>query len=108
VPDYGPFNRRETPDIQTSELAKIQVASGEVWGLTPKNGGMEPTVQAYAGRLKPPFPRGIEFTTEIAPHPNASPLEVRWYMTRTPGVQRRFKDGNEYACIIATVDNLQL
>lgn len=84
VPDYGPFNRRET-DIQTPELAKEQVATGEVWGLTPSNGGMEPTVQAYAGRLRLPHKRGIEFTTDILPHPNASPFEVRWYMTKTPG-----------------------
>jgi len=106
VPDYGPFSRRETV-IQTPELAKEQVATGEVWGLTPNNGGMEPTVQAYAGRLRPPHKRGIEFATDIAPHPNGSPLEVRWYMTKTPGVQKRYKDGKEFACITAVVTNLQ-
>jgi hypothetical protein len=99
------FNRRETPDTQTPEIAKQQVASGEIWGRTPKNGGFEPTVQAYAGPLK--NGRGIEFTTDIAPHPNGSPFEVRWYMTRTPGVQRRYRDGEEFACILVIVTNLQ-
>lgn len=107
MPDYGPFNRRET-DIQTPGLAKEQVATGEIWGLTPSNGGMEPTVQAYAGRLRLPHKRGIEFTTDVLPHPNASPFEVRWYMTKTPQVQRRHKDGKEFACITAIVTNLQL
>jgi len=69
-------------------------------------GGMEPTVQAYAGAL-PLGVRGINFTTDINPYPNGSPFEVRWYLTRTPGVQTRQKNGQECACIIADIDNEQ-
>src|SRR4051812_2769551 len=85
----GPFCRWET-ETQTREVARMQEESGEVWGRTPR-GGFEPTVQAYIGPLK--NRRGIEFITEIAPHPNASPFEARWYLTQTPGVQPRQKDG---------------
>ena len=103
MPLLGPFNRRESP-TQTREDAREQVRSSEIWGRTPRN-GVEPTVQAYAGPLR--SGRGIEFTTETAPHPNGSPFEVRWYMTRTPGALRRYRDGEEFACILATVRNLQ-
>jgi hypothetical protein len=102
----GPFNRRET-DIQTPALALEQVRSGEIWGLTPKNGGLEPTVQAYAGRLKTGG-RGIEFTTDTAPHSNGSPFEARWYLTLTPGVLCSRKNGIDHACILADVENHQL
>jgi len=101
----GPYCRWETPGIQTKELAKLQAASGEIWGLTPKD-GMEPTVQAY------PYPlaanrRGIEFTTDTAAQPNQSPQEIRWYLYQTPGVLLRQKDGEDFACILADVDNRQ-
>ncbi len=100
----GPFNRVES-DTQTKEDAVHQVASGEIWGRTPR-GGMEPTVQAYAGALKTGL-RGIEFTTDIAPHPFSSPFEARWYLTKTPGVQHRYRNGEDFACITADVINLQ-
>ena len=99
----GQFNRRETPS-QTSATALLQVASGEIWGRTPRN-GIEPTVQAYAGKLK--NRRGIDFITNTEPHPDGSPFEVRWYMTLTPGVLRRYQNGEEFACIKATVTNMQ-
>jgi hypothetical protein len=99
----GQFCRRETP-TQTPQDALDQVASGEIWGRTPRN-GIEPTVQAYAGKLK--NRRGVDFTTMIDPHKDASPLEVRWYLTRTPGVEHRCKDGEDFACIAAIVTNLQ-
>jgi hypothetical protein len=105
VPKHGPFNRWETPDIQTPALALKQVASGEIWARTPKNGGLGPTVQAYAGVLV--NRRGIEFTTDIEPHPNGSPFEVRWYLRLTAGVQWRREGGEEFACIAAAVKNLQ-
>jgi hypothetical protein len=100
---YGPYNRVEYPFGQTWETALKQVASGEIWGNTPKNGGMEPTVQAFPNRLAPGV-RGIEFTTEIKPHPNGSPFELRWYLTQTPGVLSRRLNGVEVAAI--TVDNI--
>lgn len=104
LPPLGPFNRRES-ETQTKETALKQVRSGEIWGRTPQY-GIEPTVQAYAGLLRG-NDRGIEFTTEIAPHPNGSPFEARWYLTRTPGVLRREKAGEEFACILAAITNKQ-
>ena len=100
----GQFNRRENPRTQPKSLAPIQVTSGEVWGRTPL-GGLEPTVQAYTGELK--GQRGINFVTSVDPHPDDSPLEVRWYLTQTPGVELRHKDGEEFACIKAVVTNMQ-
>ena len=105
MPAHGPFNRRDTPTGQTPAVALKQVASGEIWGRTPKNGGLGPTVQAYPGLLV--NRRGIEFTTDIEPHPNGSPFEVRWYLRLTAGVQRRREGGEEFACITAMVKNLQ-
>jgi hypothetical protein len=67
---------------------------------------MEPTVQAYPGKLFTNA-RGIEFSTSIAPHPNGSPLEVRWYLNHTAGVLKRTKDGLEFACVTAAVTNKQ-
>lgn len=99
---YGNFYRLNNGGGQTPAVAKLQIASGEIWGKTPKNGGMEPTVQAYAGQL--PRPDGIEFTTDIEPHPNGTPIEVRWYLTKTPGVQLRYDAlGEEHACITADI-----
>lgn len=100
----GPFNRVES-STQTKQTALRQEASGEVWGRTPR-GGMEPTVQAYAGRLRSGR-RGIEFTTDTAPYPYSSPLEARWYLTRTVGVLRRSYSGEDFACILANVKNMQ-
>jgi hypothetical protein len=100
---YGIFFRLESP-TQTPAIAVLQVRSGEIWGKTPR-GGFEPTVKAYAGRLM--ARRGIEFTTQIKPHPNSAPHEVRWYLRRTPGVELRRKNGEDYACIKAVVDNHQ-
>lgn len=104
MPIVGFFFRLESP-TQTTETAKLQEKSQEVWGRTPR-WGFEPTVQAYAGRLLANR-RGIEFTTETMPHPNGSPLEARWYLTRTPGVVLRQHKGEDFACIYATVENHQ-
>lgn len=100
----GHFNRRENAQTQPKSLALIQVTSGEVWGRTPRN-GFEPAVQAYAGKLR--NCRGIHFTTLIDPHPDGSPFEVRWYLTATPEVEHRCKDGEDFACIKAIVTNMQ-
>lgn len=98
------FYRVESP-TQTSAIALQQAASSEIWGSTPR-GGFVPTVQAYAGKLHKDD-RGIEFTTPIAPHPNGSPFEARWYLNITAGVVLRQQGGTDYACITATVDNRQ-
>jgi len=103
MPMIGPFFRPET-DTQTPAVALLQVLSGEVWGRTPQY-GFEPTVQAYAGKLN--GRRGIEFVTGVAPHPTGSPFEARWYLTQTPGVELPQKEGEDFACIKAIVDNQQ-
>lgn len=98
---YGAFHRLNNGGTQTPAVAAKQIASGEIWGTTPKNGGLEATVQAYAGQL--PQRDGIEFSTDVMPHPNGTPFEVRWYLTKTPGVQSRVAEGVEYACISADI-----
>ncbi|WP_431283213.1 hypothetical protein ACQW02_28075 [Humitalea sp. 24SJ18S-53] len=100
----GQFNRRENRNTQSKSVAIEQVKSGEVWGKTRQN-GFEPSVQAYAGKLK--NCRGIDFTTLIDPHPDGSPFEVSWYLTETPGVQHRCSGGEDFACITAVVTNMQ-
>lgn len=106
---HGPFSRRETP-TQTPADAVEQCRSGEIWGSIPK-WSQWPTVQAYGGRLKNGG-RGIEFTTDINSHPSGSldrnsPFELRWYLGLTPGVLKREKNNQEFACIVADVDNHQ-
>jgi hypothetical protein len=100
---YGIFFRLESP-TQTPAIAVLQVRSGEIWGKTPRY-GFEPVVQAYAGSLT--GRRGIEFTTQIKPHPNSAPHHAYWYLTRTPGVELRRKNCEDYASIKAVVDNHQ-
>lgn len=103
---FGPFHRKELK-YQTREDALKQVASGEIWGSTPKNGGMCPTVQAYPGNLSAGR-RGIEFSTDIESARGSSPIEARWYLGITPGVEERHDEHeNQYACISAEVVNLQ-
>jgi len=62
-------------------------------------------VQAYAGKLK--NQRGIDFTTLIDPHPDGSPFEPCWSLTATLGVEHRQKDSENFACIKASVTNMQ-
>jgi hypothetical protein len=96
------FHRRESP-TQTSEDAKAQVESGEVWGKEAKWSSIL-SVKAYVGALAG---RGIQFTTTVSPHPNQSPFEARWYYPNTPGVMLRSKEGQDYAAISAAITNLQ-
>ena len=100
----GPFHRRESP-TQTVDDAEVQVASGEIWGRTPR-GGITPTVQAYPGAIAH-NQRGVEFTTPVIPHEGGSPFEVRWYLGNTPGVRACLKNSEQFACISAVVLNFQ-
>lgn len=90
---------------QTPKVAVLQVNSGEIWGKAPR-GGVYPTVQAYPGGLS--GRRGIEFITAITPHPMSAPHEARWYYPLTPGVELRQKNGEDFACIKAVIQNHQL
>ena len=106
---HGPFHRREST-TQTSVDAVEQCRTGEIWGLIAR-GGMWPSVKAYAGTLRN-RDRGINFTTDTSPAPNGvldrnSPFDVRWYLGETPGVEQRQKNGEDYACILAEVENCQ-
>jgi hypothetical protein len=102
----GPFHRVESP-TQTTQVAVIQVATGEVWGTAARLGGFFPNVKAYPGAL-PANGRGIDFTTQIAPDLRfSSPIEIRWYHPHTLGVTLRTNNGIDYACITASVSNKQ-
>jgi hypothetical protein len=79
------------------------VQTGEIWGKEARGSSIL-SVKAYVGILAG---RGIQFTTEIRPHPNQSPLEARWYYPDTPGVLCRRKGDQDYAAIPAAIENLQ-
>jgi hypothetical protein len=99
------FHRVET-NIQTPELAVLQVKSGEIWGKETRYGGV-PVVQAYRRELDP-GKRGIQFTSSVKPHPGGgTPLEARWYLKWTEGVLLRQKGNQDFAAIPATVENKQ-
>jgi hypothetical protein len=83
VPDRL-YHRLENERTQTVEDARLQEASGELWGHVPRYGYLDPVVQAYDGPL-PQDARGIEFTTDVEPEPNSAPGRADWRGPR-PGV----------------------
>lgn len=89
------YHRLESP-TQTPVDAARQIASGEIWGRAPMSSQI-PKVKAYRGPL-PPGARRVEFTTEVPPDPDATPLRVDWSGPR-PGVA---VDG-EFAKIEVTI-----
>lgn len=98
------FHRIES-STQTEEIARLQVSTGEIWGTCGRY-GYTITVKAYPGAISER--RGVEFTTDIEPEPNAgAPNMARWYYPDTKGVEHRVKDGRDYACIFASVTNFQ-
>lgn len=74
----------------------LQEQSGELWGTGARPNGL-PCAKAYLGPL-PDGVAGVEFTTDVAPHPTNHPFEARWYGT-TPGVETRYIDQTEYAVV---------
>ena len=101
---FGIFHRLESGS-QTVADALQQVASGEIWGKSARF-GCEPAVKAYSRNFS--GSRGIEFSTDIEPHDCGSPLDLFWYLTKTPSVLRRVNAaGEEYACITAEIQNNQ-
>lgn len=101
----GPFHRLESA-TQSAQTALLQLASSEIWGRVAR-GGFVPSVKAYAGEI-PAMRRGIVFSTTIDPHPNGSPLEIRWYLGTTIGVfERRDENNEQFACITANITNRQ-
>jgi hypothetical protein len=82
---YGPFYRYELEQKYVDQA----VNTGFLYGNTPKNNGLEPTVQAYR-RDNTPNKRGkIEFYTPVKPSP-AGP-QVIWNI-RNPGVIQHSSD----------------
>ena len=80
---FGPFYRTDPPDI----IRKV-VASGEVWGASPRNYFQSdiPKVKAYAGHL-PDGVVGFEFETAVEPDKGGVPGKPTWsYNKKRPGV----------------------
>lgn len=69
------YHRIESP-TQTSQDAKLQEESLEIWGKPPQ-GSYQPKVQAYVGSL-PVGKRGVEFTTDVEPDPGMPPGRANW------------------------------
>jgi len=111
---YGPFHRLETTEFQTSEVALLQVASGEIWGGRPRHIYQSEflVVKAYRGALPKDASgvreRGIEFTTPVPPRRGSgSRYEARWYYPDPGVLLRRNTIGDEFASIPAFVSNYQ-
>lgn len=81
------YHRRESPS-QTTEIAKQQLASQEIWGGVSRLSNI-PKVKAYNGHLPEGF-KGIEFTTDVPPDREMTPNLAYWSGDR-PGV--RNEDG---------------
>jgi hypothetical protein len=60
------YHRRKSPS-QTAEVAKLQIASQEMWGGPKRNtvSSDPPVVKAYMGKLPRETEKGIEFTTAV-------------------------------------------
>jgi hypothetical protein len=61
------FYYRKKSSSQTSEVARMQIASNEMWGGPKRNyvSSDEPVVNAYVGEIPRKTEKGIEFTTAI-------------------------------------------
>jgi hypothetical protein len=94
------YHRRESP-TQTPEVARLQEASGQIWGTCNRDhmGGRSPfpSVDAFVGPLVDPQ-RGIEFVTDVPPDRETPPRLARWTGPR-PGVRVE----GDYAKIRAVV-----
>lgn len=74
-PTAGVYHPLESP-TQTSEDAKKQEATAEIWGH-PSVWSDIPKVKAYSGHL-PPGKRGIEFRTVVPPDRGGAPGRPEW------------------------------
>ncbi len=71
----------------------MQLATGRVCGRVARYGAL-PAVKAYTGPL-PRNERGIQFETDLPPHPGTVAHLALWYLGQ-PGVQDH---GNGLVCI---------
>lgn len=102
------YHRLESlPAAQTPDVARMQQASGEIWGKAA-NTSTIPSVKAYRGPL-PATKRGIEFTTSVPPTAGGTPYEADWYpclpgiIPCSQGVGTKTVAGIDYAFIIVQV-----
>jgi hypothetical protein len=60
------YHRRKSPS-QTAEVAKMQIASQEMWGGPKRNtvSSDPPVVKAYMGKIPRDTEKGVEFTTTV-------------------------------------------
>ena len=93
---YGPYHRVSSTSQTDEDAAKIET-SGELWGKPPFGSGT-PQPQAYDGPL-PADKIGIEFWTDVAPHPGSPPGKVRWW-PGDPGVVRVNDDYAKIAIVV--------
>jgi hypothetical protein len=72
------YHRRKSPS-QTAEVAKLQIASQEMWGGPKRNhvSSEEPVVNAFVGEIPRETEKGIEFTTPVKPD-SYHPALVEW------------------------------
>ena len=82
----------------------------EMWGAPARNTSQSdlPCVKAYRNSL-PVGQRGVEFETPISPQRGSgTPIEARWYLNITVGVEKRTSAGTDYAAIrLSRFDNRQ-
>jgi hypothetical protein len=87
-PFGGRVYHRKQSRTQTPDVARMQEASGEIWGTFNRDlaGGRSifPSVDAFLGPLAE-NEAGIEFVTDVPPDPNTRPKYARWTGPR-PGV----------------------
>jgi hypothetical protein len=85
------YHRKESPS-QTSDIARQQETSGELWGYPSITSGDRPAVKAYGGRL-PDGERGIEFMTDVEPDLGSPPGRPEWSESRGPRPGVRVEGG---------------
>jgi RHS repeat-associated protein len=95
--DEARVYHRVESTTQTTDIARLQEETGEIWGRAPRGSDI-PKVQAYRGPL-PEGRRGIEFITDVAPDPGGVPFLPTWSGPRA-GV--RVEDGFAKICAVIT------
>jgi hypothetical protein len=75
-----PYYHRKQSSSQTPEVAKMQIASQEMWGGPPRNNMQSDFVKVQAFLDKLPLEKeiGIEFTTLVTPDSCTPPGMAFW------------------------------
>jgi hypothetical protein len=87
------YHRKKSPS-QTAEVAKLQIASQEMWGGPKRNyvSSDEPVVNAWVGAISRETDKGIEFTTAVNPD-SYHPALVEWSVREGPRAGVWVEDG---------------